>query len=206
MANEPSGTSRRRFLATFGASVGSISLAGCLGRGRPRASGNADRTLYVGAYHWGFVLLDEAGTEHKQLTLDPGTRIRLIGVNTSAESAIAELPGDVKAALPDHESLEMRNEERIPTPPTRDLHEALEEANARYPDHSMAVMPSGYNHMQGPMDSGMMLHPVTLPHDAPRPAAVGLIASERGDYTVTCLTNCGYGHPYMELDGAFVVP
>jgi hypothetical protein len=199
------GRSRRKFLATVGAGVGLTSLSGCLGTGVPGTDAGPDTTVYVGAYHWGFVVIDEDGNEHDTIVFDPGTRIRLVAFNTSAEDAVSQLPESVRSALPDHESLEDRNAERIPEPPSGDMHEALEEANEQYPDHSLAVMPSGANHMRGGMDGGMMVHPIPLPHDVSRPATVGLTASARGDYTVTCLTYCGYGHPYMERDGVFVV-
>jgi len=216
--------SRRRFLAAVGASSGSFGLAGCLGGGLPGDGDGPDRIVYVGAYHWGFLLLDETGAEHERLVLDPGTTVGIVAFNTSAEGTIAQLPGSVREAVPDHESLEERNEERIPTPPDGELHEALDEANERYPDHSLAVVPSGYNHMGGmggpngggmwgpngggmwgPNGGGMMLRPIPLPHDAPRPTTAGMVATTRGDYTLSCTTYCGWGHPYMDLDGAFVV-
>jgi heme/copper-type cytochrome/quinol oxidase subunit 2 len=37
------------------------------------------------------------------------------------------------------------------------------------------------------------------------PTTARITASQRGDFTLACLTYCGYGHPYMELDGALVV-
>lgn len=196
---------RRQFVTGLASSVGTIGLAGCLG-GFPGAGVQDDRTVYVGAYHWGFVVLDEEGTEHEQLVLDPGTRVRLVAFNTEADGALERLPRAVRSALPDHEALEERNEERIPEPPTGDMHEALADANERYPDHSVAVLPSGGNHMQGPMGGEMMHNSITLPHDATRPATTSLVANQRGDYTISCLTYCGYGHPFMEVDGAFVVP
>ncbi|MFB6169703.1 MAG: hypothetical protein ABEJ06_01010 [Haloarculaceae archaeon] len=198
--------SRRAFLAGVGA--GAAGLAGCLGvpgRGTDANADGPDVTAYVGAYHWGFAVLDEQGTERESMTVDPGTEIRLVAFNTSAHDAVAQLPQAVRSALPDHETLEERNGERIPDPPSGDMHEALHEANERTPDHSVAVMPSGGNHMRGPMNGGMMLHPIPLPHDAPRPATAGIVASERGDYTLSCVTDCGYGHPFMDRDGAFVV-
>lgn len=198
-------TTRRRFLGGLGSTVGTLSLAGCVGNPIPGSRREPDLTVFVGAYHWGFIVIDETGTEEESLILDPGTRVRLVAFNTGADAAIDRLPSAIQSALPDHEELEHRNEARIPTPPTGDLHAALEEANDRYPDHSVAVMPSGANQMRGPMGGGMMVHSIPLPHDASRPAVTSLVASERGDYTISCLTYCGYGHPYMEIDGVFVV-
>jgi len=210
---------RRRFLASLGAGAGAVGLAGCVGRGLPGSAPRPDLTVYVGAYHWGFVLLDEAGTERERIVLDPGTAVEVVAFNVGAEEAIAALPSSVGSAVPDHEALEERNEERVPEPVSGDLHDALEEANERYPDHSLAVMPSGYNEMPmdgmgggmdgpmggGSMGGGMVLRPIPLPHDAPRPTMAGLVATERGNFTLSCLTYCGYGHAFMELPGALVV-
>lgn len=193
---------RREFLLAVGGAV--ASLSGCVSTALPGSGRDADVTLYVGSYHWGFVLLDDTGTERERVILDPGSSIKLVAFNTSAENALEALRSAVREAIPDHETLEERNEERIPSPANGDFHDELEEANDRYPNHSLAVMPSGRNHMGGRM-GGMMLHPVPLPADATSQTTALLSASQRGNYTISCLTDCGYGHPYMELEGALVV-
>ncbi|MBX0297678.1 hypothetical protein [Haloarcula nitratireducens] len=111
------------------------------------------------------------------------------------------LPQAIREAIPDHEVLEERNEERISPPADGDFHELLEAANEQYPDHSLAIMPSGQMHMGG----GMMMHPIALLQSATRPVVRQLSATRRGDYTLSCLTYCGYGHSYMEIDGGIVV-
>jgi hypothetical protein len=196
-------TSRRRREFLLAASGAVAALSGCVSTGFPGSGGDADVTVYVGSYHWGFVLLDETGTERDEWTFDRDTVVDIVAFNTSAETALEALPSAVREGVPDHETLEARNENRIPAPTTGDFHDALEDANKRYPDHSLAVMPSGRN-MGGGM-GGMMLHPIPLPADATTPTTARLRASERGDYTLSCLTDCGYGHPYMERDGALVV-
>lgn len=196
-------TSRRRREFLLAASGAVTALSGCVSTGFPRSGGDADVTVYVGSYHWGFVLLDETGAERAEWTFDRDTIVDVVAFNTSAETALEALPSAVREGVPDHETLEERNENRMPAPATGDFHDALEDANERYPDHSLAVMPSGRN-MGGGM-SGMMLHPIPLPADATTPTTARLRASERGDYTLSCLTDCGYGHPYMERDGALVV-
>jgi heme/copper-type cytochrome/quinol oxidase subunit 2 len=50
-----------------------------------------------------------------------------------------------------------------------------------------------------------MMHPVALPQNATRPIVRQLGATQRGDYTLSCLTDCGYGHAYMEIDGGIVI-
>ncbi|WP_435158576.1 hypothetical protein [Haladaptatus sp. DFWS20] len=150
--------------------------------------------------------MDADGDEiHDHVVLDRGTAIRLVAFNTNAEQALDKLPSTVQNRIPEHHELEERNEQRIPPPKRGDLHTLLEEANERYPNHSVAVMPSGGNHMGGGMGGGMMMHPLALPRDATKPTAAIMRASRRGDYTLSCLTYCGYGHPYMDLDGALVV-
>jgi hypothetical protein len=189
---------RREFLTALGAGI--AGLAGCVGN-LPGSSGGVDRTIYVGAYHWGFIIVDESGEEQDRIRLQRNDVLRVVSFNTLASQAVQSLPASIRDVLPDHEALEERNEERIPAPADGDFHELLEEANEQYPDHSLAITPSGQVHMGG----GMMMHPVALPQNATRPIIRQLGATQRGDYTLSCLTYCGYGHPYMEIDGGIVV-
>ncbi|WP_254767493.1 hypothetical protein [Salinilacihabitans rarus] len=188
---------RRKFLTALGAGI--TSLAGCV-RNLPGSGGGVDRTIYIGAYHWGFVIFDESGEELERVSLQRNDVLRVVSFNTLSSQAIQSLPSSIREAIPDHEALEERNEERIPPPADGDFHELLEEANEQYPDHSIAIMPSGQVHM-----AGGMMHPVALPQSATRPAVRQLSATRRGDYTLSCLTYCGYGHPYMEIDGGIIV-
>ncbi|MFC7130494.1 hypothetical protein [Haloferax chudinovii] len=189
---------RREFLTALGAGI--VGLSGCVGN-LPGSGGGVDRTIYVGAYHWGFVIVDESGEEQERVSLQRNDVLRVVSFNTLSSQAVRSLPSSIRDALPDHEALEERNEERIPPPADGDFHELLEEANEQYPDHSLAIMPSGPVHMGG----GMMMHPVPLPQSATGPVVRQLGATRRGDYTLSCLTYCGYGHPYMEIDGGIVV-
>ncbi|MDS0280459.1 hypothetical protein NDI85_21980 [Halomicroarcula sp. S1AR25-4] len=189
---------RREFLTALGAGI--AGLAGCVGN-LPGSSGGVDRTIYVGAYHWGFIIVDESGEEQDRIRLQRNDVLRVVSFNTLASQAVQSLPASIRDVLPDHEALEERNEERIPAPADGDFHELLEEANEQYPDHSLAITPSGQVHMGG----GMMMHPVALPQNATRSIVRQLGATQRGDYTLSCLTYCGYGHPYMEIDGGIVV-
>ena len=189
---------RREFLTALGAGV--ASLSGCVGD-LPGSGGGVDRTIYVGAYHWGFVIVDESGEEQERISLQRNDVLRVVSFNTLSSRAVQSLPASIRDVLPDHEALEERNEERIPPPADGDFHELLEEANELYPDHSLAIVPSGQVHMGG----GMMMHSVALLQSATRPVVRQLSATRRGDYTLSCLTYCGYGHPYMEIDGGIVV-
>jgi len=189
---------RRKFLTALGAGI--AGLSGCVGN-LPGSGDGVDRTIYVGAYHWGFIIVDESGEEQERVSLQRNDVLRVVSFNTLSSQALQSLPSSIREALPDHETLEERNEERIPPPADGDFHELLEEANEQYPDHTLAIMPSGQVHMSG----GMMMHPVALPQSATRPVDRQLGATRRGDYTLSCLTYCGYGHPYMEIDGGIVV-
>lgn len=194
----PPTVQRREFLAALGAGV--TSLSGCVGN-LPGSGDDVDRTIYVGAYHWGFVIFDESGEEQERVSLQRNDVLRVVSFNTLSNQAMQSLPSSIREAIPDHEALEERNEERIPSPADGDFHELLEEANEQYPDHSLAIMPSGQVHMGG----GMMMRSVALPQSATRPVVRQLGATRRGDYTLSCLTYCGYGHPYMEIDGGIIV-
>lgn len=189
---------RRAFLTALGAGV--ASLSGCAGT-LPGSDDDVDRTIYVGAYHWGFVIFDESGEEQERVSLQRDDVLRVVSFNTLSHQAMDSLPSLIREAIPDHEALEERNEERIPPPADGDFHDLLEEANEQYPDHSLAIVPSGQVHMDG----GMMMRSVALPQSATRPVVRQLRATQRGDYTLSCLTDCGYGHPYMEIDGGIVV-
>lgn len=200
-----SGT-RREFLTGAGA-VTLTGLAGCTSATVPGLDSGPDRTLYIGAYHWGFILLDESGTEQDQVELDVGSSVQFVAFGAGADEAIATLPDEVREAVPGHEALEARNEERIPAPTAKDRHEALEVAEERYPDHSLAIVPAEMAQMHdGMMEGGMMGNRgMSLPHDATEPTGTTLTADQRGYFTLSCGTYCGYGHQYMDKDGAIVV-
>lgn len=197
---------RRQFLAGVGA-VTLTGLAGCTSVALPGSGSGPDRTLYVGAYHWGFILLDETGTEQEQVELEAGSSVKIIAFGAGADEAIATLPDAVREAFPGHEAVEARNEERIPAPSDEDLHDALEAAEERYPDHSLAIIPAEMDQMHGGMMGGGMMgnRGMSLPHDATEPTVTTLTADQRGYFTFNCGVNCGYGHQYMDKDRVIVV-
>lgn len=198
--------SRRGFLAGVGA-VSLSGLAGCSARRVPGWNEGPDRTLYVGAYHWGFILLDETGTERERIELEAGSRIRIVAFGAGADEAVATLPEEIQTAFPGHETLAARNEAKIPAPSEEYLHDALEYAEERYPDHSLAIIPAGMNQMDGGMMGGGMMGNagMPLPHDASEPTTTTLTADQRGYFTLICGVYCGYGHQYMYTQGGLVV-
>lgn len=202
---------RREFLAGAG-SVTLAGLAGCTSTTFTGWDSGPDRTLYAGAYHWGFILLDEDGTERERVELEEGSNVRIVAFGAGADEAIATLPDAAQESLPGHEALEARNEELIPAPNEEYLHEALENAEERYPDHSLAIIPAEMDRMQGGMMGGGMMEGgmmgnrgMPLPHDATEPTVTTLTADQRGYFTLHCGVYCGYGHQYMDKDGAIVV-
>ena len=237
---------RRTMLTAMGGTA--ASLAGCVSGTLPgrRTQPSPDRSLFVGAFHWGFVQLTGDGTRHDTVTLREGDVVRFVAFNMEAEDALAKLPTVVQKNLPDHEKLEAENDTDVPAPPSGTLAEKRAIANTRYPDHSVALVAAGgYGGMMGGsggygrntdgrggnggmmggsggrgeydrgmggrggssgmMRGGMVFHPLFLPHDAPAPIETTFEASLRGEYSLRCLTYCGYGHPYMDLDDAVAV-
>lgn len=199
-------TSRRAFLGGVGA-VALTGLAGCSTAGIPGRNSGPDRTLYVGAYHWGFILLDETGTERDRVELEAGSNVQIVAFGAGADAAVSKLPEEVRNAVPGHEELETRNEDLIPAPSAEYLHDALEEAEELYPDHSLAIVPAEMDRMHGGMmDGGMMGDSgMPLPHDASEPTVATMTADQRGYFTLNCGLYCGYGHQYMDKEGAIVV-
>lgn len=198
-------SSRRNFLAGVGGAT-LAGLAGCTAASLPIGAREPDRTLYVGAYHWGFILLDEDGTERERVEIEAGSTVQFVAFGAGAEEAIATLPDAVQAAFPGHEALEARNEETIPAPNEEYLHDALEDAEERYPDHSLAIVPAEMDQMHDGMMGGMMGNRgMALPHDGSEPTVRTLTADQRGYFTLNCAAYCGYGHRYMDKEGAIVV-
>lgn len=211
--------------------LGGVTLAGLAGCTTSALEGgdSADRTLYVGAYHWGFILLDEDGVERDQVTLDVGSTVEIVGFGLEAEAAISSLPTAVQESLPDHETMEARNLDRIPAPNEAYLHDALEEAEEHYPDHSLVIVPAGYGGNDGGMmdggndggmmdggnDGGMMnggngggmmgTRGMVLTQDASNPSVTRLVADRRGTFSLDCGAYCGYGHRYMNSPGVIAV-
>lgn len=180
-------------------------LAGCAGVAQPLQQ--VDRTLYVGAYHWGFILLDEHGVEQGRVSLELGTTVKVVGFSVEAHEAVESLPAAIREGLPSHEQLETRNLEQIPASSEESLHEALEAAEAQYPTHSFVIIPEGGGHMgDGMMDRGMMgPRGLELSQDATKPVETVLTAGRRGRYSIDCGAYCGYGHRQMERTGVLVV-
>ena len=197
-------STRRKFLAGAGA-VTVTGLAGCTSA-LPGSGSGPDKTLYVGAYHWGFIVLDETGTERDQITIDRGSTVEIVGFGVEAHEAVEALPSEIQEELPSHEQLESRNKERIPAPSEEYLHEALESAEANYPGHSISIVPAGADYHGGMMDGGMMgSRGLYLSQEATEPVVQTLTADRTGVFSIDCGSYCGYGHQYMNAPGIIAV-
>ncbi|MFB6086629.1 MAG: hypothetical protein ABEJ84_07480 [Halodesulfurarchaeum sp.] len=206
MREKNESTTRRKFLAGT-AGVALTGLAGCTTGVLPGDRDGANRTLYIGSYHWGFILLDETGTERDQVTLDKGSTVEIVGFGVEAHEAVESLPAPIQEGLPSHEKLESRNEERIPAPSGEYLHDALEVAESAYPDHSLMIVPAGWEQRGGGMMNGGMMgsQGVLLSQEATEPDVQKVTADQSGAFSIDCGTYCGYGHQYMYRTGAIIV-
>ncbi|WP_254538417.1 hypothetical protein [Halomarina litorea] len=148
--------SRRQALGiTLGALLGATAYPGIrLTQGTVTGHSQTQQStqsLYIGAYHWGFVLLDDSGTELQQVSVRTDTRLRLTAFSVEASEAVAALPEAVRGGLPNHETLEERNLSTIPVPSGVNLASLLEHAERNYPDHGVAIVPDEW---VGGMGSG----------------------------------------------------
>ncbi|WP_170864871.1 hypothetical protein [Halogranum amylolyticum] len=65
----------REFLITLGAGI--AGLSGCVGNLLGSDDG-VDKTIYVGAYHWGFVIVDESGEKQDHISLRRNDLLRVV--------------------------------------------------------------------------------------------------------------------------------
>ncbi|MFB6081740.1 MAG: hypothetical protein ABEJ67_02855 [Halanaeroarchaeum sp.] len=195
------GLGRRAFLtgiAGAAATAGLASLAGCTGGG---GGGAVDEEVYVVAFHWGFRLVRPDGTVMDSMDLASGTRVAIHGINLEpiADGADVDLPDPVAAAANEnYHQWERESLERIAPlmgVSVENLEGKLETAEEQYKDHGMALSDP----------SGSTLFDVTLPGDMSAPKTETVTVDASGGYDLTCTTNCGVGHTYMELQDAFRV-
>ena len=161
--------------------------------------GDLEVTAYVVAYHWGFAIFDEDGSELEQLEVAEGATVELVAVNDHASEAIAQLPDPVTDAIASadwheraHHDVEMG---RIPDPEGEigeDLGEALSAAH------------DGHDHMGPVQDHTLMVTGVGerafLDSHAHEPARLEFTADEEGTYEFRCTEECGFGHRYQRWE------
>ena len=161
--------------------------------------GDLEVTAYVVAYHWGFAVFDEDGSELDHLKVGNGASVELVAVNDHASEAIAQLPDPVSDAIASadwheraHHDVEMG---RIPDP-AGEIGEDVGEV--------LAAAHDGHDHMGPVQDHGLMVtgvgERVFLDSHADEPARLAFIAEGEGIYEFRCTEECGYGHEYQRWE------
>lgn len=145
-----------------------------------------EKTFTVVAYHWGFAIYDEDGTEIPKIEVARGTVVTLDVIG--AEALSHEL----------HEAFMERTIEAWADNPeygdknATEIMEFLEQAeDAGLMDHSLDIV--DYD-----------IHVVT-DSESPAPQRVTFVADMSGTFDILCTQFCGWGHQYMSLVGGFVV-
>ncbi len=132
-----------------------------------------DKTFYVVAYHYGWVVYDENGTELDAIRVKQGTTVEIYAVNYLAKDAIAKLPAAVKGAIVKLSA------------PSQEVVKAFEPLY----------------HGQDPRNHGFLIHLYhvveILYYDAAEPVRVVFMAKYPGDYQFVCSEYCGPGHQGM---------
>lgn len=158
-------------------------------------TGDLKVTAYVVAYHWGFALFDEDGTELEVLEAPVGAEVELVAVNDHAHGAIEQLPGPVGATI---DAIDWRQRVRddiaagrVPDPEEVEgtsLEEALE-----VPHHD----PELEHH-------GLMITRVGveafLDAEADEPQRLVFTVDDEGTYQFRCTEECGALHDDMRWE------
>ena len=144
------------------------------------------RTFTVVAYHWGFALYDEEGTEVPQIAVARGTVVTLLVISA------ASLGHEVHETMMGRTIAAWENNTAFGGKSAMELMELMEEAEAQ----------------------GLLDHAVRIPefdvvavtdHESPAPTQVTFVADKAGSFDIRCGLFCGFGHAYMELEGGLVV-
>ncbi|MFQ5908256.1 MAG: hypothetical protein ACE5JE_05465 [Thermoplasmata archaeon] len=144
------------------------------------------RTFTVMAYHWGFAIYDESGTEVPAIEVASGTQVTL------------EI---FSGASLDHEA-------------HHEMMERTVVAWADNPEYGAKTAIELMELMEDAEAAGLNDHVLTIPqfgvsmwtdHESPEPARVTFVADEAGTFDITCAGLCGWGHIYMHLEGGLVV-
>ena len=161
--------------------------------------GDLEVTAYVVAYHWGFAIFDEDGSELDGLEVAEGASVELVAVNDHASEAIAQLPDPVGEAIASadwHERAHHDVEEgRIPDP----AGETGEDLGA-----VLSAAHDGHDHMGPVQDHGLMVtgvgERVFLDSHGDEPKRLEFTADEEGTYEFRCTEECGFGHEYQRWE------
>lgn len=152
-------------------------------------------TAYVVAYHWGFAIFDEDGSELEELAAPKGATVELIAVNDHAHDAIAQLPDPVAEGITEidwharaHDDF---SEGQLPDP---------EEQVGESVSAVLAAAHDGHDH-HGPVDDhGLTVEgagdAVFLDAHGDEPKRLAFTVDSEGEHELICTQDCGYGHPH----------
>ena len=153
-------------------------------------------TAYVVAYHWGFAIFDEDGSELEQLRAPKGATVELVAVNDHASMAIAQLPELVAEAIQAADWHERAHHDveagRIPDPVERagtPVSTVLDEAHAHGHDldhHGLMVTGVGAR--------------AFLDSHAHEPEHLVFTVDREGTFEFRCTEECGFGHDYQRWE------
>jgi heme/copper-type cytochrome/quinol oxidase subunit 2 len=186
MAREAEGISRFWLWVGVAVVVGALVGAGATAVLYSPAAPPKEATFTIVAYHWGFAIFDEQGNEVPRIEVARGTEVTLVVMGAMSLS---------------HE-----------------LHEAFEERTietfADNPDSGGLNATEVLEKLEGAAEQGMVDHAVVVPEygldilasaDSPSPSVVTFVADKAGTFNIFCNLPCGWGHPYMLLEGGLVV-
>lgn len=162
-------------VALVATTVGAVGGMGTPARIPPAVTNgpeDVDETFYVVAYHWGWTVFTEDGTElDDQIRLTQGTTVEIYAVNDYAQDAILKLPAPVAEAI----------------------------LAIDWPGHNRRVQ--GEPLWLYLDDHGFLIHWYStveyLAFDADEPTRVVFTADRPGEYNFQCTNYCDYGHTSM---------
>ena len=153
-------------------------------------------TAYVVAYHWGFALFAEDGSELDQLRVPVGASVELVAVNDHASEAIAQLPGPVAEAI---EAADWHGR----------AHHDVAEGLIPEPEEAegvslAAALDEAHDHHRGLDHHGLMVTGVGarafLDSHAHEPEHLEFTVDEEGTFEFRCTEECGFGHDYQRWE------
>ncbi|MEM4413462.1 MAG: hypothetical protein QXD59_04215 [Candidatus Caldarchaeum sp.] len=167
------------------------------------------KTFYVVAYFWGYVFYDETFNEVPYIVVNRGDEVV---INLIPASVIIRDPG-LSARERTYVEYENRTHRsgvgELPPGDPRISLELVKAHEEGYSDHGFFI--EGYNkgtytcsRCGGGHNVRNSLQQV-LQEASAAIGTIRLVADKPGSYTVYCIIYCGYGHPYLKIENAFIV-
>ncbi len=145
------------------------------------------KTFNIITYHWGYALYDEDWNEIEQIVVERGTRVRLVAIPDhllSSEIQSQFDPRVISTGIGEYQ------------PGDPKILALIEEEHTNLnTDHGVFIGPLN-------VDLRPKEHALTLEEAID---SVEFTTDAIGTFSISCSIFCGMGHPYMTLDGAFVV-